>query len=172
MGGEIRYTCCRGDFKKVPQKGKESNMFNRLIKDKRGLTLVEALVSVLLLGLTVGAMLGGFVIGRLSITRVHHRAKAMNLLRARMEWAKGQGYSKLLEGTFTEDNVDDPDVTHPDRVNELIDDTRTTTVVKDLTTGILTVTVTLNWTKQGWGGPVEKGDEDNPDEELVTLISP
>ncbi|MFC1644243.1 prepilin-type N-terminal cleavage/methylation domain-containing protein [Candidatus Omnitrophota bacterium] len=144
-------------------------MFNRLIKDKRGLTLVEALVSVLLLGLTVGAMLGGFVIGRLSITRVHHRAKAMNLLRARMEWVKAQGYSTVegWAGTpIVESDVDDAVGT-----NELLDDTRTTTVVKDANDNLM-VTVTLNWTKQGWGGPVTKGDEANPDEKLVTLMSP
>lgn len=66
---------------------------------KRGLTLVEAIVSVLILGITVGAMLGVFMIGRYSVTKGKDYIEAMNLARARMEWIKAQNYADLNRGT-------------------------------------------------------------------------
>ena len=135
---------------------------------RKGLTLVEMVVSVLILGMALGVMLSCFVIGRVSATKAKHRMKAMNLLRAKMEWVKGQSYSTIegwIGNPIIENDVDDAI-----GADELIDDTRTTTVAYDADNNLI-VTITLNWRKRRWGGLSEKGGGGNPpDEELVTLI--
>ena len=145
-------------------------MFSLFKKNKKGLTLIEVALSLLIFGITVAALVGTFTIGRLMTVSVKHRAKAMNLLRARMEWVKTQTYAYL------EERIDDPlspenNVDNSVGTDELLNDTRTTSVVKDAN-GNLIVTVTLNWTKQGVGKSIQKGTAGSPDERLVTLISP
>lgn len=55
------------------------------LKRSKGLTLVENLVSLILLGIFVTSFLGAFFISRLSTLRVQHRMTAMNILKEYLE---------------------------------------------------------------------------------------
>jgi type II secretory pathway pseudopilin PulG len=58
-------------------------------KNRRGITLVEALIAIIILALTFVAMIGVFVIGRVSVTKARHHSQAMNHARAAMEQVMG-----------------------------------------------------------------------------------
>ena len=60
-------------------------MFSWLKNDKRGFTLVEMVVSILILGIVSVTMVGVFMIARVSIVKVKHYMQVMNLLRLGME---------------------------------------------------------------------------------------
>ena len=137
-----------------------------IINDSRGITLVEALISILLLTITTIAVMGVLMSARLSIERAKNRTKAMNLLRARMEEVKSWSYAdvKTLASSFG-NNVDDAI-----GGDDLVNDTLTTPVTEDVSTGNLTITVTLNWEKQGMSGTLSKGTAANPDLELVSVM--
>ena len=70
-------------------------MFSRLKNNKRGFTLVEMVVSVLILGIASGTMLGVFMISRVSIAKAKYYMQAMNLLRVRMENLKNTEYADI-----------------------------------------------------------------------------
>ena len=142
-------------------------MYRRLIKSRKGLTLVEVLVALFVLTLVMGSFINVFMTARLNVTAAIERTKALNLLSYKMEWIKGQSYLYLKTYSEAIDNVDS-DETSP---NALINDTRITTVSED-SNGNLIITVILNWEKKGLAGFVGKGTLDNPDERLVTLIIP
>ena len=55
------------------------------LRSKRALTLVESLVSILLLGVFLCSFLGAFFVSRLSVDRAWHRITAMNILKQYME---------------------------------------------------------------------------------------
>lgn len=131
-------------------------MFQRL-KAKKGITLVEMVISALILAMALGAMLGCFVIGRISAVKARNRIQVMNFARARMEWVKAQGYTALRNlspNPFVETDVD----------AGLIDDTRNTKIEVDADDNLI-VTVTIAWQDPIWGGTREVN------EKLVTLIS-
>lgn len=112
------------------------------ISNKKGFTLVEAVVSILILGITVISMLSALVMGREVIEKMKHRTKAMNLLRSRMEWVKEQSFSTVESWEDTpivENNVDDAIGT-----DELLNDTRTTSVT-DEGNDVFIVTINLTW---------------------------
>lgn len=50
-----------------------------------GLTLVESLVSILLLGIVISGLIGSFFISKLSISRAKHRYAAVNILKNYIE---------------------------------------------------------------------------------------
>ena len=95
----------------------------------------------------------------------------MNLIRSDMELVTGQTYS-TVEGWVSVPRTDDSTFGGELGADELMDPTRSTVVTKDASTGILTVTIMLNWAKQGACGMTTKGTASAPDERLVTLISP
>lgn len=144
------------------------NVFTR-INNKKGMTLVEALVAILILVIVLTSMLGAFIVGRLGIERTKNRAKAMNLLRDRMEWVKSQS-PPTIKGWIASPLANENDVDNATGSDELINDTRSTTVIQDAS-GNLIVTVTLNWEKKDWGGTMTKGTAADPDLKLVTLIT-
>lgn len=53
--------------------------------DRRAVTLVESLVSIMLLSVLLVSVLGAFFISKISATRAHHRMAAMNKVREHME---------------------------------------------------------------------------------------
>lgn len=144
-------------------------MLKQLKFNKKGLTLVETAGAVVILGIIIIAMVGAFAVARLSIVNAKHRIKAINLTKAQMEWVMAQEFDTVkgwIANPITENDVD-----NTVGGDELINDTRTTTVTLDAN-GNLIVTVTLNWEKRGMTGTLAKGTSNNPDERLVTLISP
>jgi len=67
----------------------------------RGFTLVESLVSIMILGLTVVAMLGVFVIGKVDVAKAKAYKAAINLARERMEELRSIGYAELSNNSGT-----------------------------------------------------------------------
>lgn len=55
------------------------------IKNSKGLTFVECLISTLLVSTLLVVILGAFIISRLGVDRAKHRMMAMNTIRAYME---------------------------------------------------------------------------------------
>ncbi|MFH1411092.1 MAG: type II secretion system protein [Candidatus Omnitrophota bacterium] len=137
--------------------------------DKKGMTLVEALVSILILVVVITSMMGAFIVGNMEIKRTKNRAKAMNLLQDRMEWVKSQS-PFVIAGWISVPLPAENDVDSAFGGDDLVNDTRTTTVTQD-SDGNLIVTVCLNWEKAAWGTTMTKGTVGDPDLELVTLIS-
>jgi len=96
------------------------------LKEQKGLTFTEALVSIILLSAIVGSVLGAFFIARASTVRAGHRLVAMNLVREWMEKEIANGYgsggydafnpaadaTRVIEGvTYTINEYPDPSIT-------------------------------------------------------------
>jgi len=62
------------------------------MSNTRGLTLVEALISILLISVLLVGILGAFVVARLGVDRAKHRMMAMNTIRQYMEQEIRAGY--------------------------------------------------------------------------------
>ena len=63
------------------------------LKNKKGLTLIEGLVGISLLAITLIAVMGTFVVGRISVPIARHRQIAMNIIRNYLEQETQAGYS-------------------------------------------------------------------------------
>lgn len=72
---------------------------------RRGITITENLVTIVLLAIIVIAMIGGFVMAKMGATRANHRTVAMSLIREHMEkeianrYNFGQYYTLAEAGT-------------------------------------------------------------------------
>jgi len=62
------------------------------LKNRKGLSLVEALISMALIGALLVGILGTFIISRLGVERAKHRMMAMNKIREYMEQEIKAGY--------------------------------------------------------------------------------
>lgn len=56
-----------------------------IFTNKKGLSLVEALISIALVSVLLAGILGAFIISRLGVDRAKHRMMAMNTIRQYME---------------------------------------------------------------------------------------
>ena len=63
-----------------------------LAKHKKGLSLIEALISMALISTLLAGILGAFIISRLGVDRAKHRMMAMNTIRQYMEQEIKAGY--------------------------------------------------------------------------------
>ena len=61
----------------------------------RGVTFIEVVISLLLLGVVAGSIIGVFVISKASAIRAKHRACAINLAREKIEMIKAVDYSEV-----------------------------------------------------------------------------
>ncbi len=136
----------------------------KLLKsDKKGFTLVEVIISAAILAIVTISLLNIFVLSKIGTAKAKHRMKAMNLLRAEMEWIKAQDYFDIYDW---KDNPR-PDKNNIDNAigtDELLNDVITTSVVS--ANNNLIVTVSITWDEKRWLGTGQQS------EDLVTLISP
>lgn len=136
----------------------------KLLKsDKKGFTLVEVIISAVILGIVIISLSNIFVLSKIGSAKAKHRMKAMNLLRAKMEEIKERPYYDI-EALVGSDEIES-DVDNDIGTDELLNDTRTTSVSKDANNN-LEVTVTIVWDEKRWLGSGQQS------EDLVTLISP
>jgi type II secretory pathway pseudopilin PulG len=95
------------------------------MNNTRGLTLVESLVSILLVSVLLMGILGAFVVSRLGVDRARHRMMAMNTIRQYMEQEIKAGYlggfGARQDGTVDEDYY--LTVDSGDNISFTIDDT-------------------------------------------------
>lgn len=68
---------------------------NRVFAANSGFSLVEAMVSILLLGIVSSSMVGAFIVGRAGVIRASHYLEAMNLLRLRIEDIRNTPYDSI-----------------------------------------------------------------------------
>ena len=98
-------------------------MFSWLKNDKRGFTLVEMVVSILILGIVAVTMVGVFMIARVSIVKVKHYMQVMNLLRLGMENQKNKVYGDIASVSaqpITIDIGNDAGSTSDDLVGQIL----------------------------------------------------
>ena len=152
--------------------------------DMRGITLTEAVVSVLILGIAIGAMVGVFMISKVSIIKAKHYIGVTNLLQYEMEELKDAVYDNVASAASQDITIDiGPDLTAGTsddltgqitvevRDKEDLDgdtDTLETTIDVDgdgENDACKPVYVTISWTSPGWGGG------SSVSEGLATLIS-
>ena len=117
------------------------------LRQKKGFTLVEMVISVLILGLALGAMLGTFVMGRISATKAKHHIEAMNHARAAMEQYIHDGTTFTLpEGDIKSLNGS------------------CSVVPSDYAADVNKVVATISWNERSMGGSSQVS------EQLVTLV--
>lgn len=73
---------------------------------KRGITITESLVTIILLTIIVMATIGGFVISKMDVVRANHRTVAMSLIREYMEKEIANGYNFGQYYTLAEAGID------------------------------------------------------------------
>lgn len=123
-------------------------------KSIRGVTFIEVVISLLLLSITIGAMLGAFLIGRVSAARAKHRIVAINLCRDKIESVKALPYDQIGDQAGSEPNLG---------IDTNLTGARTTTVVGwgAEPAKIEIITTTVAWTE----GNIQL------EEKIATLIS-
>lgn len=128
---------------------------------KNGMTFVETLLSIFILGVGLSAVLTTFVVGKMSIARAKHRIEARNILRAKMETLKNTAYKDIVSSGPDNVIID----AGPDLAEGTSDDlTGSETIAVIDKTGYKQVTLTLSWSELGWGSDKTVG------EEVVTYI--
>jgi len=79
--------------------------------NQKGIGFLETLISILILSIALGTMLGSFVIGRVGATKTKQRIEAMNLLRKKAEELRNIPYSNIVSVGATNISIDiGPDV--------------------------------------------------------------
>jgi len=131
---------------------------------RRGITLVEILISILILGISVGAMLGAFVIGRVSAQKAKHRIEAMNYARAAMEEYRDSGVLPEEDRPIAE--LEDEEGREDDEASDIATLGGTYTVTTtSLGSELEEVTATVSWPERSLGGGSRTVTE-----ELVTIM--
>ncbi|MCK4326585.1 prepilin-type N-terminal cleavage/methylation domain-containing protein [bacterium] len=138
--------------------------------ERKGFTLIEVVMSMLILGIALIGILGAFVMGKANIVRARHRLEVACLLQQTMEYLQDVSYGSITNSNYPEEPV-------------TIDDAGTTTTSDDLIGTRLarpplpvsaiagadglykSVTVKIKWTERSWGG-----GEQGVSEELITYF--
>lgn len=150
-------------------------MSSRFKNYKRGFTLVEMVVSILILGIVAGAMIGTFMISKVSVVKAKYYIEVMNLLRGEIENLKNTPYvdiqSVAAQDITIEDNLVGQILVEVKDKDDFDGDGDTTEGAIDVdgdgtNDSCKPIYVTISWTSYTWGG----GDS-NVSEGLVTLIS-
>ena len=102
-----------------------------------GMTLVETLVSVVILNIALCVVLAAFITGKMSVARVKHKAEAVNILQKKLEELKNTSYPNIVSSGPNQIDMD-ANLT----ANE------TVTVVDN--NGYKEVRASLAWTETGW----------------------
>ena len=116
------------------------------MRPKSGITFIETLVAVLVLGLVLSGMLGTFVMGRVSLAKAKHRHAACALIQQKLEELTDTLYDSISGATEADVTLDPGS---SDSGDELFC-TRATSVTS-LSYG-KEVTVAVSWTERSWGG--------------------
>ncbi|MDD5450062.1 MAG: prepilin-type N-terminal cleavage/methylation domain-containing protein [Candidatus Omnitrophica bacterium] len=128
-------------------------------KNRRGITFVEIVISLLLLSMVIGAVIGLFVVSRAMAMKSKHRILAVNLTRARIEAIKGLDFSQVPAAAGVEAVVIDEGA--PDTGDEVFGQ-RSITVSDFYGDGaVYKIAAKVSWTEMGAGC----------EENVITLIT-
>lgn len=135
----------------------------------RGLTLIEVVIPILIVAITVMGLLTSFLMGRVHTAVSRHRIHAANLLRARLEELKANGYDFL--NTFSPNPCVETNLVLDTGQDELLpnDDllcTRTTVVTDNDGDAALEIAVTVTWQERVMSA------NRNYSESLYTIVAP
>lgn len=131
------------------------------IKNTRGVTFTEVIVSLLLLGITIGAVIGAFVMGSMSTARVKHRITAINLAREKIEIVRAVDFAGIPAQAGTENiTIDAGSASSGDELTG-----QRTTAVLDVSGSAkeYKITVSVSWTENAASNTLQ--------ERIITLIS-
>ncbi len=107
----------------------------------RGFTLIEVIISVLIIGLFLTIMFGVFIYGANTIAVTRHYQQAIGLSSQKLEQIKSIAYSELTSGTIAESSV---------VLDNALICSRSTVIASD-TVG-KKISVTVSWTQRALGG--------------------
>jgi type II secretory pathway pseudopilin PulG len=75
-------------------------------RNQGGFTLTEAVIALLLVGLTVGGMLTSFLVGRVSAFHTRYHTQVMNLMQAKIEELTAGSYDNVQDQGPTDVTID------------------------------------------------------------------
>ena len=120
------------------------------MRNNRGMTLIETVGAVLIIGISVGSIFGAVIVGKYALTRAKHRVAVMNFITSKIEQVMADSYVGVIAGSYLEDVTID-DYGTVDNSDDLIGQLQTD--IEDLEGGgYKKVLATINWTEKGWGG--------------------
>ena len=134
------------------------NILQKLLKRKKGITMMESVVSILIIGIATGGILGAFIVGRYSAERAKHRIAAINAINAKLEDIMSFTfftYISVVETNFPAQAIildqRDPGDADDDLTGNM------TITITDMDAGLgingyKKVLVSVTWTERGWGG--------------------
>jgi len=125
------------------------NMLIISAKRKKGFTLIELLIAAVILGITLGALLSAFVIGKASATKAKHHMEAIHHAQAAMEQYIHDGITSYTIATGDIASLDGSCTVN------------TSVFAADMTK----VTVTVSWIERGMSGDISVS------EQVITLIA-
>ena len=119
--------------------------------NKRGFTLVEVLIAVLIAAFLLAAVWSSFLLGTFNVKCARHTAQAVDLCEAGVELMQAKTQAQLLallDRPFTENLSLD----YSEDKSSAIECTRTTSVTDADGDNIYEITVTVNWIERYLGG--------------------
>lgn len=119
--------------------------------NKRGVTLIEVLIAVLIAGFLLAAVWTSFLLGTFNVKSARHAAQAMDLCEAGVELMQAKTLDEvqaLLGTTVTEELSLD----YSEDKSAAITCTRTTTVSDADGDNAYEVTITVSWNERYLGG--------------------
>jgi len=82
-----------------------------MIKNEKGISLIEVLIALAILGLVAAAFLSGLATASRALIIADERTTAESLARSQMEYVKNQPYERAEDdGEVTYDKIDDDDI--------------------------------------------------------------
>ena len=106
----------------------------RFIKKRNGVTLIESLISIILLSAFLVSILGAFFISRLGTEHAKHRLAAMSAIREFIDYELRFGYDGVSDADgFANPLIKDDDANGlPDTINVTLDTRSTADTADDL----------------------------------------
>ena len=122
-----------------------------MFRQRGGATLIEVIIAVLIMGISTGAILGAFIVGRYAVERAKHRTVVVNRIAGELEEIMETAYVNVIPSTTTQPVPIDARGTVG--TSDDLTGTQTVTVTEMAagTYGYKKVLVAIGWADVGWG---------------------
>ena len=132
------------------------------MRNKKGVTFIEIMISALILSISIGGMLTTFVMGRVSVAKAKHRIEAFNLIQEKVEAIRDTSYASIANESPASVTIDNAGTA---ATTDDLTGQRSVSVNEVVVDGYKEVTVTITWTEHKWGG------SNQVSENVVTVVS-